>query len=123
MTTHDSHGPPDLEELLDDPTLIGYAEMAAMTDRREQSLRMALMRRRKRVAATGRALRTDIPEPAGHEDTSGIPGRESPRWRCGEIRQWAMRKGMIAADGITPIPYRGARRKDDEVRQPHTLAA
>lgn len=110
-----AHGPPSLSELLSDPELIGYPEMAQMTDRYEQSLRTALTRRNKRIEQTGRAARTDIPEPADYEET--VFGQQSPRWRRGDFLRWAMLKGMIAPDGVTPIPYRGVKRKADE-RQP-----
>lgn len=96
-----------LDDLLADEEWIGYPEMAEMTARDEQTLRVRLLRRNQRIKRGRKPLRTDIPEPAGY--VAVYSGRvQSPRWRVCDIVPWAMREGMIEADGVTPIPYPAA---------------
>lgn len=93
---------------LTDTSLIGYAEFAAMTDRKPQSLRQAMMRRKEHIQDEGRARATDILEPVGYRYSWP---RTEPFWRYGEVLEWALRTGKLARDGVTPIHYRGSLKK------------
>jgi hypothetical protein len=91
-----------------DDGMIGYAEFAQMIDRRPQSMQVMLMRRRRRIAAGGEALPTDIPEPAYYRQHGQ---RSEPRWDPDLARDWAYRAGKLADDRVTPIIYRGGGRR------------
>lgn len=107
-----------LQALLDDETEIGYAEAAEMIDRMPQSLRSAMMRRRRHERDEGKARATDILEP--HDERYAWP-RTEPVWRAGAFRAWAMQRDKLAKDGITPQPYRGSEKKRRGYREAHGL--
>lgn len=98
---------------LTDTSEIGYAEFSAMIDRKPQSLRASMMRRRGHERDEGYARSTDILAPAGHRHEWP---RTEPFWLYGDALRWAMQTGKLAADGVTPTHYRGSLKKRKENR-------
>lgn len=102
-----------LDELMTRRNPISYKEFGAMIDRKPQSMRSAMMRRRKHIDLHGHPRSTDILAPAG--ERFDWP-RTEPYWIECEARAWAMQTGKLEIDGVTPKPYRGSDKKRREYR-------